>query len=666
MNHNTISVAVAVCALLTSFTLAAEETIHFREGGGTGYTDVTFDDTHIDSNYGTTTFGTWTYWRTYSDRSTFALMAIKDLFTELPLTSGGCDIDIKSATLHLFRYNTGSSSIVLSIYPITTDWLSDSAGSNENDVCDDYSEKSSTTQWANGSFSSTDYDSSVCETGNWVDGYKEECEIDITDVIKEIYADETNYGWCIDPDGNTTGYSSDNGTQSIRPSLEITYEYVQTTFTLTVNSGSGDGDYLPGTVVNVSADSPPANKAFDQWTGDTDNIADIYDSTTTITMPSADAEITATYADTYTLTVNNGSGDGDYIAGEVVNISADAPPSGQAFDEWVGDTADVANVNAADTTVTMPYGDVEVTATYADIGPGPAIDSVSGTWAHGNSVTIYGSSFGSHADYGGSQDFLCRGWFDFENGTLAGGNFTCENTDVWEIKTTGTRNNSSYHGRKIYNGTRLGAMYVMTLDDTHEFYSSFWINLSYTSGNDGGKIWRIWSDIHEDNIYLATGGTNTMIRGFSESQRTSPAPSTQWSSPDSIGYDQWHRIEIWMDDNPSEFTVRMDGVYQWSHDNWVPYPWYSGNHTWQFGHMINECVGGHNFDDLFADNTQARVEIGNASTWAGCTQREIQIPTAWSNSAITIRANQGAFNSFSGKYLYVVDSNGNISAGFGL
>ena len=240
---------------------------------------------------------------------------------------------------------------------------------------------------------------------------------------------------------------------------------------------------------------------------------------------------------------------------------------------------------------------------------------------------------------------------------------------MWQVMTTGTRSNSSYHGQKYYNATRLGAMYVSTLDNTHEFYSSFWINLKDADSGEygGGKIWRIWSDVHSDNIYLASGGGNTMVRGCSESTRTSPLPSTQWSSPDSLGFGQWHRVEVWMDDNPSEFTVWIDGVQQWTQDNWVPYPWYSGNHTWQFGHMMNDSDGGGaNFDDLFADNTRARVEIGNASTWSGCTQREIQIPVSWSGSSISISANKGSFGSFSGKYLYVVDSSGNVSAGYGL
>ena len=37
------------------------------------------------------------------------------------------------------------------------------------------------------------------------------------------------------------------------------------------------------------------------------------------------------------------------------------------FDQWIGDTAYVDNVDAANTTVTMPDLDVELTATYESI-----------------------------------------------------------------------------------------------------------------------------------------------------------------------------------------------------------------------------------------------------------------------------------------------------------
>ena len=66
----------------------------------------------------------------------------------------------------------------------------------------------------------------------------------------------------------------------------------------------------------------------------------------------------------YTLTVTNGSNSGSYLAGTVVPITANAPPSGQAFLDWTGST--VANSTAPSTTITMPASNAAVTANYVN------------------------------------------------------------------------------------------------------------------------------------------------------------------------------------------------------------------------------------------------------------------------------------------------------------
>lgn len=69
----------------------------------------------------------------------------------------------------------------------------------------------------------------------------------------------------------------------------------------------------------------------------------------------------------YTLTVEGGDGDGDYVKGTAVEISADAAPEGKMFDKWSGTGAQhCANVNSATTILTMPEGAVTVTSTYKD------------------------------------------------------------------------------------------------------------------------------------------------------------------------------------------------------------------------------------------------------------------------------------------------------------
>jgi len=70
------------------------------------------------------------------------------------------------------------------------------------------------------------------------------------------------------------------------------------------------------------------------------------------------AALSAKTATTYALTVTNGTdttSGGPYVAGTVVNITANAAPAGQVFDIWTSDNGGTFNdATAANTTFTMP------------------------------------------------------------------------------------------------------------------------------------------------------------------------------------------------------------------------------------------------------------------------------------------------------------------------
>ncbi len=67
--------------------------------------------------------------------------------------------------------------------------------------------------------------------------------------------------------------------------------------TLTVNNGSGDGEYYPdlGEEIMVIADTPPDGQVFDHWTGDTTCLEDVYSSTTFVIVPDTSVSISAKY-----------------------------------------------------------------------------------------------------------------------------------------------------------------------------------------------------------------------------------------------------------------------------------------------------------------------------------------------------------------------------------
>ncbi len=210
-------------------------------------------------------------------------------------------------------------------------------------------------------------------------------------------ANQTFAGW----GGDTAGIADVNAASTTltmpASNTSVTATYTPVLYSVTVNNGSGDGSYAVGATVSITADAPPTGQTFAGWSGDTSYLANTSAATTTLTMPAANVSVTATYKDentttTYTLTVNNGSGDESYAAGSYVTITADAPPAGQAFAAWTGDTGFVQDVNAANTLLIMPAQDVTVTATYTAVATAYTLvvnsGSGDGSYTAGTQVAI--------------------------------------------------------------------------------------------------------------------------------------------------------------------------------------------------------------------------------------------------------------------------------------
>ena len=191
---------------------------------------------------------------------------------------------------------------------------------------------------------------------------------------------------------NLTARATDN--RGAVSTSAIALVAVNPTYMLTVNGGSGGGLYLNGQQVAIAADAPASDKTFSQWIGDTQYVDSVSSPNTMITMPAWPVALTATYVNTYVLTVNSGSGDGIYISGTQVAIAADAPEEGQFFDQWIGDIQYVNNVTWTNALVTMPTNPVTLRATYnsaavtltASAGSGGSISPTNAT------VTIGGST----------------------------------------------------------------------------------------------------------------------------------------------------------------------------------------------------------------------------------------------------------------------------------
>jgi Divergent InlB B-repeat domain/FlgD Ig-like domain len=136
--------------------------------------------------------------------------------------------------------------------------------------------------------------------------------------------------------------------------------------TLTVVNGAGSGSYDTGTIVTVAANPPPTGQHFSRWTGDKEVLSNWLSATTTAIMPSTDVEVLATYsaATTYALTVNSGTGSGNYAPGARVPVSAYPAPAGMEFAGWTGDKVILASSSSSTTMATVPYSAATITAIY--------------------------------------------------------------------------------------------------------------------------------------------------------------------------------------------------------------------------------------------------------------------------------------------------------------
>ena len=157
-------------------------------------------------------------------------------------------------------------------------------------------------------------------------------------------------------------------------------------------TGTVSGDIQQGVTVAVDATHSAVTDASGNYT-----ISGLADGTYTViptlagyTFTPATASATVAGADVtgvnfssaqnaapqFTLTVNNGTGSGQYAENDSVTISA-AVPAGQVFDAWTGDTQYLADASIVSTTVTMPAQNITVTATFKQ--PPPNTHSISGT-----------------------------------------------------------------------------------------------------------------------------------------------------------------------------------------------------------------------------------------------------------------------------------------------
>ena len=274
------------------------------------------------------------------------------------------------------------------------------------------------------------------------------------------------------------------GNYSITASFEATAPWVPPIiqYGLIVFSGPGGSVTSPGvgifaydagTVVNLVATSANGYR-FVSWSGSVGTIANVYAASTTITMNS-NYSITANFVAIYDLSISStegvsvvqpGEGVFSYDEGTVVDLVAEAEQD-YRFVEWTGDVGTIADVYAAETTITMK-GDYSITANFERIPPSKVYPTV--TTRVAADITTNSATLGMSYTVG---DFsLVEVRFAYRKSTDSTWSYT-----VWVPKTaggthaevlTGLDFNTAYDFKSQlkYDGTVIGGTTLQFTTDT--------------------------------------------------------------------------------------------------------------------------------------------------------------------------------------------------------
>jgi hypothetical protein len=243
---------------------------------------------------------------------------------------------------------------------------------------------------------------------------------------------------------------------------------------------------------------------------------------------------------------------------------------------------------------------------------------------------------------------------------------------------------SSLHARATFSGGSYWGLnlYVPYARFTsgNELYISFYFRMTKTGSAlpRQSKAWIAYNGNWEDRAYWSTAYGNCEAGGY----RTHRSQSTDESYFALAGANisgEWVRFESYLRQSspgvadgawrqtayrPSlasptkEVVSKLNYMMRTTADEWT---------RWTFGGAYYSMCGSADtavidVDDFYMDSTQARVELCNASTWSASTRCELQIPTAWSDTAVSATIRKGYLPAGSTAFLYVINAAGVANA----
>lgn len=139
-------------------------------------------------------------------------------------------------------------------------------------------------------------------------------------------------------------------------------------YNLTVIGGTGEGVFIQGASVTITANAPATGKKFSGWTIEGISGLDTTQTSLTFNMPANAVTATANYEDIeYTITVNGGTGGGTYKQGDEVTVTAE-DKEGKEFVGWQDASGNIVSTQKEYTFVVKDG--MVLTAVYQDKAPG--------------------------------------------------------------------------------------------------------------------------------------------------------------------------------------------------------------------------------------------------------------------------------------------------------
>ena len=331
------------------------------------------------------------------------------------------------------------------------------------------------------------------------------------------------------------------------------------------------------------------------------------------------------------------------------------------------------------------------------------ISSVSGTISDGNVLTVSGGGFGTGPTVVMFEDF--SGGTDGIDGTTSNTGFDTTSTAYPLIFTTDSRSGSlaarMYRVKATDAAQRRSSNNFILLNAATEVFISYAIKTptgKYFPGTAGGNSgtnadysnasWKAAWLIPEEGT---SGQCDLVVPSFNGSSSweltgnglktkltTGGANPTWWS------WNNWCRMTTWVKagadvsvdagniyfqaangidamyensgtpiifTNESTGTPTPEAYRQWGQLNIAGWIKENAGGSAGGGEDI-ECL----YDDIYVaegPNAAARVELGNASTYAACTDLAICDSTSWANDSITVNCREGGLTLTANTWLYV-------------